>query len=186
VLQTLLFFHVLAAIGLFTGMSIELVAVLRTQRAKTVSDMRAAVLNSPLVGPIMIGSTLLLIGMGIAMIYVGGFGWTPGWIQAVFGLTIALTLIGSAITGRKAEALHELAGKAADGPVTPELDAARRDGVLNYSVFLGYFELIAALYVMITKPELAPAVGAILIAAVVAAVPAVLLSRRRVEAPATT
>ena len=182
-LQTLLFFHVLAAIGLFTGITLELITVLRVSRAATLSEVRAATLNTPLMGPLMGLSSLLLIGMGIAMVYVGGFSWAAGWLNAVFVLTIVLAVLGPAVTGRKADAMHALALQAGDGPITQAVDNARRDRVFNYMVFMSLFELIAALYVMVTKPDLIPAVTVIAGAAVLAAFPAALLLRRS-SAPA--
>lgn len=176
-LQTLLFFHVLAAIGLFTGIAMELAALLRVHRAQTLADVRAAVLNLPIVGPIMGLSTLLLLAMGITMIFVGQFGWSTGWINAVFALTIVLAILGPAVTGRKAEALHAMAAQAGEGPVTAAVDGARRDRLFNYTVFLMLFELIAALYVMVTKPDMMPAVAVIVAAAVLAALPVALLMR---------
>lgn len=176
-LQTLLFFHVLAAIGLFTGISIDVVAVIRVQRATTLTQVRAAVLNLPLVAPIMILSVLLLLAMGISMIYAGGFGWTPGWINAALAVTIILTVLGPTVTGRKGEHLYVLAESAGDGPITAEVDAARQDRALNYTVFLSLFELIALLYVMVTKPEMPQAATIIAAAAVLAAVPAAVVLR---------
>lgn len=177
-LQTLLFFHILAAAGLFAGTAIEIIAIVRVHRARTLADVRAAALNLPVVGPIMGISALLLVAMGVSMIYAGQFGWGPAWIDAVFAVTIVLVIAGPAVTGRKAEALHALAAQAGDGPVTAAVDAACRDRLLNYMVFLTLFELIAALYVMVTKPDLLPSVTAIVVAALVAALPAALLLRR--------
>lgn len=177
-LQTLLFFHILAAIGLFTGITLELIAVLRVNRAATLSEVRAATLNTPLMGPLMGLSSLLLIGMGIAMVYAGGFSWSAGWLNAVFVLTIVLAILGPAVTGRKADAMHALALQAGDGPITPTVENARRDRLFNYMVFMSLFELIAALYVMVTRPDLVSAVTVIAAAAVLAAVPAALLLRQ--------
>lgn len=176
-LQTLLFFHILAVIGLFSGMVIEGIALIRVHRASTLADVRAALLNVPLVGPLMGLSTLLLLAMGIAMIYVGGFAWSTGWINAVFGLTIVLAIVGPLINGRRSDALHALALEGGDGPVTAAVDAARRDRLFNYSVFMSFFELLAALYIMVSKPEIMPAVMVIVAAAVLAALPAALVLR---------
>jgi uncharacterized membrane protein len=186
VLQTLLFFHLLAVVGLFAGMAVEVFAIVRLQRAATNADVRAALLNVPAAGPIMGLSTLLLLAMGISMIYVGGFGWGAGWINVVFGLTIVLAILGPAVTGRRAEALHALAAQAGEGPVAPAIDAGRRDRVLAYMVFLGIFELIAALYIMVAKPDLTPATVFAVAAAVVAGLPATLLIRRAQTARAET
>ncbi len=177
-LQTLLFFHVLAVAGLFVGLSLEIAGLVRIHRAETLADARAALLNMPVVGPLMGLSVLVLFAMGISMIYVGGFGWTAGWINVVFAIAVVLAILGPAVTGRKADALHALAASAGDGPITPEVDARRRDRVFNYMVFMSLFEVIAALYIMIAKPDLLPAITVAVAAAVVAGVPAALLLRR--------
>ena len=178
-LQTLLFFHILAVTGLFAGMAMELSALMRLHRAQTVADVRAAVLNVPAIGPMMGASSVLLIAMGIALTYAGGFGWSAGWLNAVFGLTIVLAVLGPAVTGRKAEALHALAQEAGEGAVTPAIDAARRDRVFNYMVFMSLFELVAALYIMVTKPGMSAAGGLILAAALLALLPAARVLRAK-------
>ena len=177
-LQTLLFFHLLAVVALFTGIGLELAVLCRVVKATTVSEVRAACLNVPLVGPIMGLAVLLLVAMGIAMIYVGGFGWSQGWINVVLAVTLVLGIFGPAVTGRRSDALHALAAKAGDGPVTPEIDAARRDRVLCYAPWMSLFELIAALYIMTVKPQALPAVIIVIVAAAVALIPTWLATRR--------
>jgi len=178
VLQTLLFFHILAVVGLFAGIAIELAAVLHVHRANTLAEVRAALLNTPAVGPIMGISSLVLLVMGISMIYVGGFGWSAGWINVVFILTIVLAVLGPAVTGRKADALHAMAAKAGDGAITPAIDAARHDRLFNYMVFMSLLELVAALYVMVAKPEALSAAIVVVAAAVLAVIPAAMVTRR--------
>lgn len=177
-LQTLLFFHILAVIGLFTGIALEVLALIRLHRASTLSDVRAALLNVPVIGPIMGLSTLLLLAMGISMIYAGGFGWTAAWINVVFALTIVLAIAGPAINGRRTDALHALAAQAGDGEVTAAVDAARRDRVLNYVAFMSLFELVAALYIMVAKPEIVHALSVVIVMAIAAAYPAAMFLRR--------
>ncbi len=184
-LQTLLFFHILAVVGLFVAMSLELIATARVHRAITLAEVRAATLNTPAIGPIMGLSTLLLVAMGISMIYAGGFGWRPGWIAAVFVLTVVLAILGPLVNGRKAQALYALALAAGEGPITAAVDAARRDWLFNYMLCATFFELIAALYVMVTKPDLGPSVWIIVAAAVLAAAPASLLVRRNLPEVST-
>jgi hypothetical protein len=53
-------------------------------------------------------------------------------------------------------------------------------------VFLGIFELIAALYIMVAKPDLTPAIVFAVAAAIVAGLPAALLMRRTQTARAET
>lgn len=183
-LLTLLFFHLLAVVALFTGIGLELAALLRVWRATTLAEVRAACLNIPLVGPIMGIFSLLLIATGIAMVYVGGFGWSAPWIDVVFVIAIILSVAGPAITGRRADALHAMAARAGEGALTPEIDLARRDIALRYFPWLSLFELVAALYVMTLKPGLTVSVVSIVIAAVIAAMPVMLRRREAVPAEA--
>jgi hypothetical protein len=184
VLQTLLFFHILAVVMLFSGIAIELAAFARLHRAATLAEVRAATLNFPAVGPLMGIGSLLLISMGIAMVYVGGFGWEPAWIDVAFVVTIVLAVNGPITNGRRSDAIHALAAKAGDGPITAEIQAARADRFLNYSIFLSACELVAALFIMTAKPELGVCISAVVIAAIAAIIPTVLVLRRSEQAAA--
>jgi uncharacterized membrane protein len=178
-LQTLLFFHILGVVMLFSGISMELAAFARLHRASTLAEVRAATLNFPIVGPIMGIGALLVIAMGIAMVYAGGFGWGSAWVNVAFVLTVILAVNGPITNGRRSDAIHALAAKAGEGPLTAEIQAARSDRFLNYSVFLSVCELVAALYVMVFKPDLGPCVWAVILAAAAAAIPTALVLRRR-------
>jgi hypothetical protein len=177
----LLFLHVVAVAMLFAGIGLELAVFYHMHRATTVAHARAAVLNMPLVGPIMGIGALLLIVMGIAMVYVGHVGWQP-WVIVAVILTLFLAVTGPVINGKRGEAMHALVEKSPDGPVTPEIAAACTDRVLNYSVFLTACELVAAVYIMTNKPGLTACIAAVVIAAVIAALPTVGLLRARAAA----
>jgi uncharacterized membrane protein len=128
-----------------------------------------------------IGS-LLLIVMGIALVYAGGFSWNSAWLSVVFILTILLAINGPVTNGKRSEAIYSLAAGAGEGPVTPEIHAARSDRLLNYSVFLSACELVAALYIMTAKPDFGPCIAAIALAAAVAVIPTASLLRRSEQA----
>lgn len=174
----LLFFHLLAVAMLFAAVGIELAMYVALHRAHTVAQARAALSNGPLVGPIMGFGVLLLVVMGVAMVYVGGFGW-QAWVIVVLIATIVLAINGPLTNGKRGEALYRLAQNAPDGPITPELETARGDRVLNYSVFMTACELIAALYIMSNKPGLAGSLLTIAIAAAVALAPMALVTRKK-------
>lgn len=174
----LLFLHLLAVAMLFAATGIELAVYVALHRAQTVAQALAALSNGPFIGPIFGLAVLLLVAVGVAMVYVGGFGWQP-WTIVGFIVTIVLAVNGPLINGKRGEALYRLAQNEADGPITPELEAARSDRVLNYSVFMTAFELIAALYVMSNKPGLAGSLLAVAIAAAAALVPMALVTRKR-------
>jgi hypothetical protein len=177
-LLTLLFFHLLAVAMLFAAVGIELAVYVALHRAHTVAQARAALSNGPLIGPIMGFGVLLLVAMGVAMVYVGGFGW-QAWAIVVFIATIVLAVNGPLTNGKRGEALYRLAQNAPDGPITPELETARGDRVLNYSVFMTACELIAALYIMSNKPGLAGSLLTVAIAAVVVLAPMALVTRMK-------
>lgn len=174
----LLFFHLLAVAMLFAAMGIELAGYIALHRAQTVAQARAALSSGPLIGPIMGFGVVLLVAMGVAMTYAGGFGW-QAWVTVAFIATIVLAINGPLTNGKRGEALYRLAQNATDGPITPELEAARSDRVLSYSVFMTACELIAALYIMSNKPGLAGSLLAVAIAAMVALVPMALVTRKK-------
>lgn len=176
-LQTLLFFHLIAAMALFAGIAIEIAAFVSLQRATTASEVRAAMLHVPLVGPLMVSGVVLLLAMGIAMVYMGGYGWQP-WLLVALAMTVVLTLGGKLINGARCEAIHALAHQAGDGPLSTDIDARRRDPVLTYTMFASSLELIAMVYVMSSKPLLSGCVAAIAAGLVVAVIPTMLVLRR--------
>lgn len=177
-LQILLFVHILAVVMLFSGIALELVAFTCLHRAATVGEVRAATQNFPFVGPLMGMGSLLLVGAGIALVYAGGFGWSQPWIDVTFFLTLILAVNGPVTNGKRSQAIHRLAAEAPEGPLTADIRRARSDGFLNYSINLSLFELIAALFIMTTKPGISACIGAVLLGAVAAAGTATLLSRR--------
>lgn len=180
----LLFFHLLAVALLFAGMGIEIAAIVQLHRASTVSAVRVAMQNGPMVGAFMSSGLVLLLAMGIALVYVGGFGWQP-WSATALFVTVVLGINGPLTNGKRGEALAKTAATSPEGPVTPQLDAARSDRFWNYSIFTSAFELIAALYLMSSKPALMQCVWAVVAAAVLALIPMLLLLRRY-KAPAAT
>lgn len=163
---------------LFAAVGIELAVYVALHRAQTVAQARAALSNGPLIGPIMGFGVLLLVAMGVAMVYAGGFGW-QAWTIVVFIVTIFLAINGPLTNGKRGEALYRLAQNAPDGPITPQLETARADRVLNYSVFMTTCELIAALYIMSNKPGLAGSLLSVAIGAVFALVPMALVTRTK-------
>jgi uncharacterized membrane protein len=169
-LQVLLFLHVVAVALLFTGLGIEIAAQRGARRATTAAQVHAAMVNGRLMGPLMGGSSLLLIVAGIGMVQLGGYGWQP-WTVTGLVIAVLLSAMGPTINGRRNDAVRALAGDGGAGPITPALDAARHDRVLQYSVTFMITELLAMIYVMTNKPPLAICLFAVVLAALVACVP---------------
>jgi hypothetical protein len=179
-LQLFLFLHLLAVAGLFIGIGIEVAAFVAAHRAKSAEELRAALVVLPMAGPIMGPSAGLLILMGLAMVYLVGFGWQP-WTVVGLIVAVALSINGPLTNGRRGERLHALAGAAPNGPIGAELGAALRDRFLTYSVASMLTLLICMLYVMSNKPALVWCLVAVALALVVPLVPA--LRVRAAETP---
>jgi hypothetical protein len=171
VFQLFVFVHLLAVAGLFTGIGIEAASFVAAHRAKTAEELRAALALLPMVGPIMGPSAGLLILMGLAMVYFGGFGWQP-WTVVGLIVAVALSMNGPLTNGRRGERLHAMAAAAPNGPVGPELQAALGDRFLTFSVAGMLTLLVCMLYVMSNKPPLVSCLVALALALIVAAVPA--------------
>jgi hypothetical protein len=170
------FLHLLAVAGLFTGVGIELAAFVGAHRAKSAEELRAALLPMPMVGPIMGPSAGLLILMGLAMVYLTGFGWQP-WTVVGLVVAIALSVNGPLTNGRRGERLHAMAGAAPNGPIGGELRAALCDRFLTYSVAAQATLLVCMLYVMSSKPPLVSCLVALALALLVALLPALRVQR---------
>jgi hypothetical protein len=170
-LQILLFFHLLGVVLLFGGNILTIIAHARLTRATTLAAVRAATVNFSLIGPFMGAGALLVIVMGIAMVYVGGFGWSLPWINTAFVIAIILAIVGPLISGKRGNALLEAVAKAGDGPIPPDIEARIHDRLWNYAAFLTTCELIALLFIMTVKPGLTVCIVAILLAALIAAIP---------------
>ena len=177
-LQLLLFIHILSVCGLFTGIGIELACLMRAHRATNYVEARAALCNAPVVGPLMGVSSLLLVVAGIWMVLGFGFGWQP-WVLTAVVVTVALMILGPAVTGRRMEAMHAACG-AGEGALSPEIHAARCDKALNFLVFFTLFALIAILYLMTNKPGWTGSIAAAVVAlAAAAAVTGMVVSKSR-------
>jgi hypothetical protein len=183
--QALLFLHLLAVAGLFTGIGIEVAAFVAAHRAKTVEELRAALVVLPMVGPIMGPSAGLLILMGLAMVYLVGFGWQP-WTVVGLIVAVALSINGPMTNGRRGERLHAMAGAAPGGPIGAELQAALCDRFLTYSVAVLVTLMVCMLYVMSSKPPLVWCLVAVALALLVPLVPALRVGPRGVAAQERT
>jgi hypothetical protein len=169
--QLFVFLHLLAVAGLFTGIGIEAASFVAAHRAKTAEELRAALALLPMVGRIMGPSAGLLILMGLAMVYLAGFGWQP-WTVVGLIVAVALSVNGPLTNGRRGERLHAMAAEAPNGPVGAELQAALGDRFLTFSVAGMLTLLVCMLYVMSNKPPLVWCLVALALALIVAAVPA--------------
>lgn len=166
-LSMLLFFHILAACGLFCGLGLEFAAFARFRRAGTYAEARESLCHVTVVGPVMRASVLVLLAAGIWMVYEG-FGWTP-WVITVLVMTVGMAVLGGAVNGKRLEAAHGQCASG-EGALPQTVLAVRADGLLNFTEALVPCVLVAAVFLMTVKPELPTCIGAVAAALLVATV----------------
>src|ERR1700676_2050207 len=88
--STVLFVHVVSALGIFAALSLEAAALVRLRRATTASEARLWMEFAPGLPALAIGSLVFLLLSGI-FIATQMSGWTLAWPRVALG---ALILIG--------------------------------------------------------------------------------------------
>lgn len=161
----LLFTHILGVLGLFIGMGLQWVSVLRLRRAQTrgqasewISLARGAGRFSPIAG-------VLVLGAGIAMMVMRWTLTTP-WIMVSL-LAIVLMMVASmGVSVRRikviARTLAQASGDAGD-PLPPESHGLTHNPALWIATQLAAGQALGVVFMMTVKPEL---VGSLLTLAV--------------------
>lgn len=169
-----LFLHVVGVVTLVSGLALSLIGMARAQRATDVRALRAALGLSPLTERLIPPALALILLPGLYMASRhggdGGIRWSSGWLDVAMGLFVVMAALGPTVEGRRIGALRLAAEEAPDGPLTAEIDAARRDPVLTHVGTLGACSIIAFLFLMTTKPALGGALATVLVAAAVSVV----------------
>lgn len=168
-----LFLHVLGVVVLVGAVTTTLVATLRAQRAATVTEIALLTAVSKKIDPVMGLAMALVLGPGLYMVSQGGddgsIRWSSGWVDVAIVVFAVMAVLGPTVEAGHAKRVLKLAGEAPDGPVPPELDAARRDPVSTYVAFFGASQILGFLYLMTNKPGLAGAVATCAVAGVLSA-----------------
>lgn len=161
----LLFAHILGVVGLFIGMGLQWVSVLRLRRARTTGQAREWVglaRGAGRLGPI---TGVLVLGAGIAMMVMRWELTTP-WIMVSL-LAIVLMMVASmGVTARQTKAIGRALAQesgGADGPLAPELNRLTHNPALWVATQLAGGLALGVVFMMTVKPDL---VGSLLTLAV--------------------
>jgi hypothetical protein len=153
-----LFAHVVSAIGLFVGLALEGFVFLRIRGAQDAKQMQFFIGALDRLRWIFIPSFagILLGGLYLASHYGRGTYWIPAALIA----TLAIMLVGGLITGRQQNQLKKaLRG----GEETFETLSARAKGtLLTVSYGLRFGIAFGIVFLMTAKPDLWPAVYALI------------------------
>jgi uncharacterized membrane protein len=148
-----LFFHLLGAFSFVAGTIVAGVAFEVARRREAPAEI-ALLLGLTRIGVVLVGlGTLLVLGFGLWLVHLGGWGYGAGWVDAALGL-LATTVVLGTIGGRRPKQARKLAVRlAAEGhPASDELRALlsnRASLAVNYASAL---LLLAIIALMVFKP----------------------------------
>jgi uncharacterized membrane protein len=148
-----LFFHLLGAFLFVSGVVVAGVAFESARRRDSAGEI-ALLLSLARIGAMLVGlGMLLVLGFGLWLVHLGGWGYGAGWVDAAIAL-LALAAVLGAVGGRTPRRARLLAARlAADArPVSGELRGLlddRRAILANYAAGL---LLVAIVVLMVWKP----------------------------------
>jgi hypothetical protein len=160
----MLFVHVSGDIGIFIGIGIQMLSLIALRRATRVEQVRAIAGLITLSDPISVISALVTIAAGL---YMALTVWSlqTGWIAVALGsLVVFLPLLIAGVIEPRMRAIVTMAKEAPDGPLPATLDARIHDPLLGTALQTVAAVVLAIVFLMTTKPELASSVVAMVVA----------------------
>lgn len=151
--QLALFFHLLGALLFVAGIVLAGVAFETARRRERPADI-ALLLGLTRVGVALVGvGALLLLGFGLWLVHLSGFGYGAGWIDAAIVLYFITLLLG-ALGGRRPKQARQLATRlaAAEEPANDELRALLDDRLSLAINYVSAAIVLAILVLMVFKP----------------------------------
>ena len=152
-LSLALFFHILGAILLAGGAIVAGVAYEAGRRRQSPAEI-ALLLGLTRLGVALVGlGGLLVLGFGLWLVDLSGFGYGAGWIRWALGL-FALAMAVGAVGGRRPKRARLLATRLAQEGrgVTDELRRLLDDPVSQLANYLSAALVVAMLALMVWKP----------------------------------
>lgn len=148
-----LFFHLLGALLFIAGIILAGVAFEAARRRRRPAEI-ALLLGLTRVGVVLVGiGALLVLGFGLWLVHLGGFGYGAGWIDAAIGLYLAALALG-AVGGRRPKQARLLATQLAgeDAPDSTELRGLLDDPLSLAANYTSGVAVLAILALMVFKP----------------------------------
>jgi uncharacterized membrane protein len=178
-----LFAHILGVIGLFVGLSLGWVSILRLRRARTVAQVRAETTSSGAQRVLVVVSSLLLLVAGIYMT-VTAWDSDPPWILLSLAALLVMGVLGGGVSGRRLSAIEKAAAvEDGAGAISPALKRRIADPVPLTAMQTAGMIGLGVVFLMTAKPDLIGSLVALAVALVLGVVPA-LFWRRPAEAGA--
>jgi uncharacterized membrane protein len=151
--QIALLLHLLGAILYAAGIIVAGLAFFSARRRSRPSEI-AAVLSIARSGVLVAGAgSAIVLGFGLWLVQLGGFGYGDAWISAALVLFVAAGLVGG-LAGQAPKKARRLAGELAlaeDAP-SPELDRLLGDRPSLALNLLAALMTLAILVLMVWRP----------------------------------
>jgi hypothetical protein len=149
-----LFLHVTGDIGIFIGLSVQLLCLTPLRRAQRVEQVRLIAWLIRTADIVSVAGALLTILSGLYMALTV-WGLQVGWIAVALGSIMVLIVpITARIVEPRTRAIVTMAGEAPDGPLPPSLDRHIHDPVLAVGLQTGGAVVLGIVFLMTTKPAL--------------------------------
>src|SRR6266851_388463 len=157
--STVLFIHVVSAIGLFIALAAEGVVVVRLRSAQSVEEARLFIRAFQRLRIVAIPSFLgVLVG---GMYLASKWGRGTFWIPFALGATLLIMLIGGLVTGKRIARLRNaLSSDEIDLPIKA-ITAKTKDNALLISYGLRAGLGLGIVFLMTAKPDLPGSLGAL-------------------------
>ena len=149
--EFLLFLHVTAAVVWVGGATMHLALILLARRIGSDEDRVKVVDWDERLGVVLyLPSSLVVLGAGIWLVLEGNWDWDQTWIVlglVIFALTFVIGVLFYIPQGKKLEAAIKAGGHGS-------AEAVARAGTIASMIWFDLALLLAAIFVMTTKPGL--------------------------------
>jgi uncharacterized membrane protein len=148
-----LFFHLLGALLLVSGIVLAGTAFESARRRKSAAEI-AALLSLSRIGAMLVGvGAVLLPAFGLWLVHLAGFSYGTGWISSALGLYVVALALGG-IGGRRPREARLLATRlaAAGAPVNDELRALLDDQASRAQNYASGVVVLVIFALMVFKP----------------------------------
>jgi len=146
-----LFVHVVAVLGLFTAITLEIAALWRMRAATSVAMVREWSGVVERMAAVFQVVSLLIVLTGVYMV-ARKWNWQTAWADISLVGLIALVALEAVVNARRGKAIHSSAREAPEGGVPGGLTRRINDPMLWTSVQTMMFAALGMVYLMTVKP----------------------------------